>query len=106
VCGGADYTDQKAIFFALDRVLAKRRITMLIHGTEPGADRLATEWAISRKVPSKSCHTLRGGNVARRNSYMLTCSPDGLVAFPGGEEVLDMISKAKAAGLTIWQPYR
>lgn len=30
--------------------------------------------------------------------------PDGCVAFPGGRGTADMIEKAKAAGVTVYQP--
>lgn len=32
VCGGRDYSDSARVFQSLDRVHAKRRITILVHG--------------------------------------------------------------------------
>lgn len=105
VCGDTDYADRTTLFMALDHVLARRRIVMLILGCEPGADRLADEWAAIRLVNRKSCPTLRGGGIPRRNSYMLSsCQPQGVVAFGQGSDVIDMITKAKAMGLPIWRP--
>ena len=109
VCGGRDYADRGALFSALDRLASKRGVSEVIHGGATGADSLAGEWARARGV---MCSVFRAdwerhGRAAgpKRNQRMLEeGKPDGVVAFPGGRGTADMIQRAKAAGLTVWEP--
>lgn len=108
VCGGRDYLDRHAVFVSLDRLMAKRQVTTLIHGAAPGADSLAAEWAKLRGIEEIACpaewktHGRRAGPL--RNAHMLTLNPEGLVAFPGGIGTADMVRQAEKAGLSVWRP--
>ncbi|ATI15672.1 hypothetical protein [Bordetella phage vB_BbrM_PHB04] len=110
VCGGRDYADREAVFAALDRVHAKRPVTLLIHGAARGADSLADDWARARGVPRDphpadwATHGRRAGPL--RNRKMLELKPDGVVAFPGGRGTADMADAARAAGVPVWEPVR
>jgi hypothetical protein len=113
VCGGRDYADRATLFAVLDRVHRERGVALLVHGACPfgGADILADEWARARGVPVKDYpvdHSIDGpwpGAGPRRNGRMLAAArPDAVVAFPGDRGTRDMIRKARAAGLPVWQP--
>lgn len=108
-CGGRTFTDRDFVFEVLDRVHSKRAITLVIEGGAMGADSLARLWAISRKVHYKTeradwqRHGKRAGFI--RNQAMLDdWQPEGVIAFPGGRGTADMVARAKAAGVTVYQP--
>jgi hypothetical protein len=111
VCGGRDYEDRDAAFRALDAADAQRRITTIIHGGANGADKFAGEWAAMR---GRECVVYRADWEARgraagpeRNARMLSeGKPQGVLALPGGRGTLDMVRKARAFGLPVWEPYR
>lgn len=51
VCGARDYEDRDKVFHILDALHARvGHNLMIISGGAPGADELAREWAVSRKV--------------------------------------------------------
>lgn len=51
VCGDRDYEDREQIYHVLDVYRAKIGPDMLlINGGAPGADNIAREWAVDRKV--------------------------------------------------------
>lgn len=110
-CGGRDYTDRDAVFRALDRAHAKRPVAMLIHGAARGADTLAGEWADERGILSAAVKALwdkHGRQEAGpiRNRGMLELRPDAVVGFPGGAGTRDMLTAAREAGVTVWEPYK
>lgn len=111
VCGGRDYNDRRAAFAALDRVHAQRGVSCIIEGGARGADRLGADWAADHDVEHIRCPAdwTRDGKAAgyRRNERMLrTQRPDLVIAFPGGKGTAHLIALARAAGVTVWEPYR
>lgn len=109
VCGGREYDDWIAVYAALDRLRAKTGVAAIIHGDAPGADTLAGEWARDRGVEEVRypADWERLGNRAGpiRNQRMLNeARPDGVVALPGGTGTADMVRRARAAGLKVWEP--
>lgn len=108
-CGGRAFNDRDFVFAMLDKAHAKRAITLLIEGGAIGADTWARQWAVSRGVKHviERAEWRKYGNLAGsiRNSQMLVkYSPDGCVAFPGNRGTADMVMRAKAAGVTVWEP--
>ena len=106
VCGGRDYDNRDHVFTTLDRVHAKRPVSVLIHGKARGADTLAAEWADERglEVWAFPADWKRDGNAAGplRNQRMLDLAqPHGVVAFPGGVGTADMVRRAEAAGAVV-----
>ncbi len=101
VCGGREYDDWKK----LSRVLAEHNPSVIIQGGAPGADKLAHKWADCNNVPSIvfPANWKQGGKGGPiRNSFMLAeCRADLVIAFPGGPGTVDMVRKAKGAGLTV-----
>jgi len=99
VCGGRDYHDRNLLF----KVLDKLKPTTIIHGAARGADTLANDWAISRKVnvieyPANwNKYGKSAGPV--RNRQMLNTNPDIIVAFPGGRGTAHMIKIAQKQGI-------
>lgn len=113
VCGGRRFDDREAAWSALDRAHERRRITLLVHGGASGADTLADEWAKSRRVPrlpfkvdAREWNALGRKAGPLRNERMLAEGrPDAVLALPGYRGTRDMIGKARAAGLPVWEPY-
>lgn len=109
VCGGRDFADRGFVFAALDRVDAKRRVFLLIHGAASGADALAEEWARARGVsyapnPARWAELGRRAGMVRNQEMLDLFAPDGVVAFPGGRGTADMVARARAAGVPVWCP--
>lgn len=112
VCGGRDLTDAAWVADRLGRLHAKRPITLLVHGAAPGADLAAELWARSAQVdyhayPARWRADGPTSAGPRRNQRMLDAERDGLelvVAFPGGRGTADMVRRAAAAGVRIWEP--
>jgi hypothetical protein len=105
--GGTECNDHERIWAALDKVRAKHRDMVLLHGGVPrGAERIAACWADSRKVPQvvfKPDWT-RHRNAApfKRNDQMLEALPLGVVVFPGSGISANLADKAKKLGIPIW----
>lgn len=109
VCGGRDFTSRAAAYAALDRANAKRRIVLVIHGGARGADTIAGDWARARGIPVRvflaDWETLGRFAGHARNARMLAEGrPQGVIAFPGGVGTRDMITRAQATGVPVWQP--
>jgi hypothetical protein len=84
-------------------------LSTIIQGGADGADRLAAEWGWDHGIPVRTFnpdwekHGKAGGPV--RNQRMIDEGrPEGVVAFPGGKGTADMVQRARAAGLTVWEP--
>ncbi len=112
VCGGRDYRDQLRLFRELDKLDterdATRSIACVIHGGATGADMLADRWASERRIPREAyfAEWKRFGKAAGvlRNQRMLDEGrPDVVVAFPGGRGTADMVSRARRAGLRVFE---
>lgn len=108
VTGGRDYTDRKAVEWALDRVHADVGIHLLIVGDAKGADALAWEWAAgnrvkwSRSLAEWATEGKRAG--PRRNTRMLRNNgepPDLVIAFPGGKGTANIVEQAEKKGIRV-----
>lgn len=109
VCGGRDFSDEKALREWMNEAVGANRDVTIIHGGARGADRLAGEIAAKAGVkvlvfPAKwDEHGRRAGPV--RNQQMLDeGKPDLVLAAPGGAGTADMIRRAKAAGIEVLEP--
>ena len=127
VCGGRSYgifpdrcpADQhqywrermrREVFFlreTLDCLHVKERITVLIHGGAPGADSLAGAWAAGRGIKIESFKVSwrlgRRGWPIRNRRMLVEGRPEKVVSFPGGDETADMVAKARAAGVPVFE---
>ena len=108
VCGGRNYADEKRVLSALKSVQDKRGLDCVIQGGAPGADQLAGAAGESIGVPVEvfpadwKTHGRKAGPL--RNQRMLEEGrPDGVIAFPGGSGTKDMVRRARAAGLPVWE---
>jgi len=105
VCGGRGYHDRDRIFAVLDSIHMRRCIAKLIEGDCSGVDKISGEWAKANGVQLVKCpadwkaHGKSAG--PRRNRFMLTLNPDGVVAFPGGDGTENMCYQAEKAGVPV-----
>lgn len=108
ITGGADYSDHRKVWEALDKVHAKHSGMVLLHGGSPkGVERIAACWADNRKVtqiafkPDWSRH----GKAApfKRNDQLLTTLPIGVLVFPGTGINANLADKARTMGIPVWR---
>ncbi len=114
VCGGRHLGSQPgeadAWTDALDRAHRRRPISLLREGGASGADWLARRWAEASGIPVDtvkadwSAHGRAAGPT--RNAAMLVREPrpDVVIAAPGGAGTADMVARARAAGVLVWEP--
>ncbi len=106
VCGDADAIDEQRVFAILDRLLADEGEFRIVHGGKRGADLLATKWAIAHRVRSivERASWFRYGKAAGplRNEHMLNgYDPFLVLAFPGGQDSVDLVARARRAGVRV-----
>lgn len=112
VCGGRRYDDWAFIVSILDRVHARRPISLLIEGGATGADSLARRWALARGIEVATYRAdwdrYQQRAVSIRNARMLRQGrPQLVVAFKGGRATEHMMTIAAAALVPVlktWQP--
>jgi len=107
ICGGRNFNDEKKMYAVLNTGTVGH-IDTVIHGGAAGADRLAHDWAFTyaRKVEIFHADWIREGKAAGvlRNQRMLDYGkPDKVVAFPGGRGTADMVKRARAAGIEVYE---
>ncbi len=105
ITGGRDFADRTLVYRTLDAIHRETPITTLIEGGAPGADRLATFWAIDHRVPVRTFHAewIKDGRKAGplRNARMIAERPDLVVAFPGGRGTADTCALARKAAIRL-----
>lgn len=107
VTGSRNWTDRDLVFKTLDEI----NPDCIVHGAARGADSYADEWGVSRNVIVRAypAEWRSYGRAAgsMRNQLMLDDNPDIdlVVAFPlpSSKGTIDMISKAKLAGIKIYR---
>ena len=107
VCGGRDYSDRAFLWMVLD-AYGPPHIGEIVSGMAPGADTLAAQWAerfgfALHQFPADwNAHGRAAGPI--RNQRMLDEGrPDVVIVFPGGRGTADMVRRAKAAGVPIYE---
>jgi hypothetical protein len=102
VCGGRDYCDRDAVFYALHELASHHGWLTIINGGARGADALARQWA------SDCYHGLvtipadwQQSGPTRNEKMIVSGKPDLVLAFPGGRETADMILCAKYHGILV-----
>lgn len=108
VCGGRKYNNAQRLYSILGKLHRERGIDIVIQGGAAGADDLAKGWAHAHGINTitYAAEWDKHGRSAgpKRNQAMLERErPDAVVAFPGGRGTADMVRRAKAAGVRIWE---
>lgn len=92
----------------LEKVSEMLDIECIIQGGAKGADSLAKQWAIEHEVKNETYyanwrkHGKKAGPI--RNQTMLDQGkPTMVIAFPGSSGTKDMVSRAKKAGLEVYE---
>ena len=109
MCGGRNYANPAQVWWKLDAYWATASQSdplEIIHGGASGADTLAHEWALGRRVPVHifKADWRRLGKAAGplRNQEMLDrMRPDVVLAFPGGKGTTDMVRRARTAKINV-----
>jgi predicted Rossmann-fold nucleotide-binding protein len=105
VCGGRDYDDSTLVHKVLAMFHDNGGVSLVIEGGAHGADALARQWAMSKKVHCATVPALWNshGKAAGplRNKAMLLLSPNQVIAFPGGRGTANMIELATQAGIPV-----
>lgn len=111
VCGGHRFNDWALIVRVLDRVHARRPVTLLIEGGATGADNLARRWALARDIEVATYradwarYEHRADSI--RNAQMLREGrPELVVAFKGGRATAHMVTIASAALVPVLKTWR
>lgn len=108
VCGGRDYRDRDRIYQVLDAYLSRIGPDMLlINGGAPGADTIAREWAVDRRVDHLTLYAkwdLFGRSAGPiRNRAMAKKKPKRILAFhpdlAKSKGTRDMIKVAQKLGI-------
>lgn len=110
VCGGRDYKDRDRIYHVLDAYLSRIGPDMLlINGGAPGADSIAREWAVDRRVDhltlyakwdlySKGAGPIRNRRMARKKPKLVLAFHPNLAESRGTR---DMIGVAEKLGIKV-----
>ena len=103
---GGDTADHKQIWAKLDQIHTKHPDMVLLHGGSPkGAEKIASRWADSRKVPQVAFKPdwTKHAKAApfKRNDAMLDVLPVGVLVFPGNGIQENLADKAKKLGIPV-----
>lgn len=105
ISGGRDYRLSSNDLSRLDALEPRIPITEVVSGGARGVDACGESWARARAIPVKrfTAHWDKQGKKAGpvRNAKMAEYA-DALVVFPGGSGTDDMVRKAVAAKLRIY----
>lgn len=108
VCGGRDFADQNLFDGVMGDVVRRARVGRIIQGGAAGADAMARDWCVKWKYTYEhfpadwKTHGRAAGPI--RNQQMIDeGKPDLVVAFPGGRGTADMVRRARAAGIEVWE---
>lgn len=108
VCGGRTYSDLKYTFQVLDLCLEWWKLTTIITGGARGADTMAHEWALRRKLQTEVYHadwdTYGKAAGMIRNRLMLEQQPNVVIAFPGTTGTENMITISRKAHVPVFIP--
>ena len=106
VAGGGVISNRYAVCAALDVLHSLDPIRRVIHGRGQMAERIAGDWAFEKGVQRQEYPAdweQHGEQAAAiRNTSMLQLEAVRLVlAFPGNEDMLDVVEKARAKGIRV-----
>jgi len=105
---GGESTDHQLIWAKLDQIRAKHPDMVLMHGGTPkGAEKIASRWADSRKVPQVAFKPdwTKHAKAApfKRNDQMLAVMPIGVIIFPGTGIQDNLADKARKLGIPVYR---
>ena len=105
VCGGRDYEDRDHVYRVLDAYLARIGPDMLlINGGAPGADTLAREWAVDRRVDhltlyakwdlfGRSAGPIRNRRMAKKKPKLVLAFHPNLAQSKGTRDMIKVAQK-------------
>lgn len=108
ICGGRGYWDGNRVWHVLDAAVDRLGLSFVIQGGATGADNLARQWARDHGVPFETyaADWQAQGNAAGpiRNQRMIDEGrPEAVIAFPGCSGTADMVRRARAAGIPVYE---
>jgi hypothetical protein len=105
---GGETDDHAPIWAKLDQIHAKYPDMVLLHGgSQTGAEKIASCWAKTRKVPQVAFvpewAKHRRAAPFKRNDAMLEVAPIGVIIFPGNGIQENLGDKARKLGIPVWK---
>ena len=109
VCGGRSFSDSKYLEQVMDLCKGWWDLQLIITGGAKGADSLAHQWALKRRLATEVYHadwdTYGKPAGMIRNREMLTIGePNVVIAFPGTTGTENMITISRKAGVPVFIP--
>jgi hypothetical protein len=107
VCGSRDYTDKEKIWHVLDAYLGRIGSSMLlINGGARGADTIAREWAVDRKVDHltlyakwdlhhKAAGPIRNRRMAKKKPRLVLAFHPDIDSSKGTRDMIGVAEKMK-----------
>lgn len=105
VTGGRSYGSTGTFYDTLD-FIDPTKLEEVICGGATGADALAIQWAMHRKVNFRVFYAKwdehgKGAGPIRNQQMLDETKPDLVIAFPGGTGTADMVKRAGDAGVEV-----
>ena len=107
ICGGRNFADPVMFDSAMSDLTGLRGMpAKIVHGGAGGVDSMANHWGQRHalEIACEKAEWNRHGNAAGpiRNQAMLDKhKPNLVVAFPGGRGTADMVTRSRAAGVSV-----
>ena len=105
IAGGKDVADPAAVIARLDKAREKYADMVLVHGGDPGVEKIAASCAERNGIQQIVCKPDwdRHGRAApfRRNDDLLNLLPKGVIAFPGSGITENLVDKARLLGIPV-----
>jgi hypothetical protein len=113
VCGGRNYYDRGRVYQVLGSLRQQHGNLTIIQGGAQGADEIARDWWQSHwgqgregqlmNYPAQWDQFGPAAGPIRNQAMLVDAKPDLVVAFPGGRGTLDMVTRARAAGVKVME---
>ena len=107
ICGGRDFSDYNFFCEVMDRFRQGKIIGTIVRGNAQGTDKMAKRYARLNHITQirYPAEWRLYGKAAgpKRNQQMLDEEQiDVMIAFPGGTGTMDMIGRARKAGVPVY----
>lgn len=107
VCGGRSFSDSKYLEEMMDFFKERWNLQSIITGGAKGADSLAHQWALKRKLATEVYHADwdqfgKSAGMIRNRQMLTEGQPNVVIAFPGTTGTENMIAIARKAMVPVF----